>query len=240
MNYQQLTRLFIPSSLEVEIINWHNPTDANYLFNVMRKKAGQELLIFNSEDGEYLAEIISINHKQISFKILKKTRNIKAETELKLIFAPIKQHRLTFLLEKATELGVTHLIPIQTKHSVIDKVNLSKWQIYVKEAAEQCRRLSLPHIENLQSLDQLINNWPKEDKIIFCNEREKNLFLPKYLANNHKSINFMIGPEGGFSELEINKLLKLDFIKSCHLGNRILRAETAALTVLSMSQEYLI
>ena len=238
MKYHQLTRLFIPDSLKKDLIDWINMPDIHYLLNVMRKKPGQQLLVFNADDGEYLAEIINISHKKLSLKIIEQIRNPEKTLKINLIFAPIKQTRIGFLLEKSTELGVTELTPIQTKHSVVDKVNLGKWQIYVKEAAEQCLRLSLPKINTLQSLEQFLSNWPEDKIIIMCNEKEQNLSLTQYLKTTDptQDINIMIGPEGGFSEQEINILLKKKFIVSTHLGERILRAETAALASLAMIQ----
>ena len=234
-----MTRLFIPNFLEKDSFTILDPTNINYLVKVMRKKIGAELLIFNQIDGEYLVEIIEITHKKITVKIIKKVRAYKQEAELNLIFAPIKQPRINFLLEKATELGITNLIPIQTKHSVIDKINLTKWNIYIKEASEQCERISIPKISPLITLNNFLYNWQEDQNIILCNEKEKNLSLSKHLQSIkklNKPINIMIGPEGGFSEQELLTLSSKKFITSTHLGPRILRAETAALYAVSVIQ----
>ena len=233
MKYHQMTRLFVANLLEREDIVLINHPDINYLLNVMRKKKGSQLLIFNKDMGEYLAEIIEINHKKVIFRTLEKIRAYQPEIEMNLIFAPIKHSRIDFLLEKATELGASKLTPIQTKHSVVDKINLNKWHLYVKEAAEQCGRLSIPEIKPLEKLDKFLLEWPQEQHIILCNEKEKNLSLAQYLKGHKQGINIMIGPEGGFSEAELAMLLKKNFITSVHLGPRILRAETAVLSALS-------
>jgi 16S rRNA (uracil1498-N3)-methyltransferase len=188
-------------------------------------------LLFNGMDGEYLAEIKEISSKKIIFSLLKQTRVREEEVEINRIFAPIKQARINFLLEKATELGVTRFIPVETQHSVVDKINLTKWNIYLKEATEQCGRLSVPVIEEITKLDKFLLSWPEDRQIILCNETEKSfplsqcLKMPKY--------NIMIGPEGGFSAQELLKLSEKRFITSVHLGKRILRAETAALVAVS-------
>jgi 16S rRNA (uracil1498-N3)-methyltransferase len=234
-----MTRLFIANFLEEEFFTILDPTDINYLVKVMRKKIGAELLIFNQDAGEYLVEIIEITPKKLTVKIIKKVRAYKQETELNLIFAPIKQPRINFLLEKATELGVTNLIPIQTKHSVIDKINLTKWNIYVKEASEQCERISIPTISPLITLNKLLSNWQEDQDIILCNEKEKKLSLFEHIHSIkklNKPINLMIGPEGGFSEQELLILDSKKFITSTHLGPRILRAETASLCAVSVIQ----
>lgn len=237
MKYIQFTRLFVQLSLKSEIINFSSLPDIHYLINVMRKKVKDQILIFNSLDGEYLAEIIEIRNKSMSFKILEQVRKPVLEDEINLIFAPIKQSRLIFLLEKATELGVSNFIPIQTKHSVVDKINLSKWNIYLKEAAEQSNRISIPNINTLEKLDIFLRNWKKSKKIILCNEKEDSLPFIYALKKVDKldGMNIMIGPEGGFSKEEISLLKSKDFIISSHLGERILRAETAAISAITLA-----
>lgn len=230
-----MTRLFVEDFLEKENIILNNSLDVNYLSNVMRKKVGHQLLLFNPRDGEYIAKIIEINNKKVVLKTIEKMREYKKEKELTLIFAPIKQARMNFLLEKATELGVTKLIPIRTKHSVVDKINFNKWYIYTKEASEQCGRLSIPEIKSLEALNQFLSDWPEDQRIILCNEREKKLSLADYLSSNNQEINIMVGPEGGFSDQELDLLLSKSFVTSVHLGPRILRAETATLYALSLS-----
>lgn len=234
MKYRNLARLFIPDLLKDKSFTLTNHQDVHYLRNVLRKKENDNVLLFNNIAGEFLAKIIEISSKKIVFELLELVQEYKKqEYDVNLIFAPIKQTRIGFLLEKATELGVTNLFPIQTKHSVVDKINLLKWQAYVKEAAEQCGRLDVPNIYPLKNLDQFIAEWPKTKRILLCNEKEENQPLPNYLPEKN-SFNIMIGPEGGFSQFEIEMLKTKDFITSVHLGERILRAETAAVTALSM------
>ena len=236
MKYQQLTRLFVANFLKEDEIILSSLPDIHYLVKVMRKRIKDQLLIFNNRNGEYLVEIADINAKKITFKIIEHVRLPKPEREINLVFAPIKQARIGFLLEKATELGATKLIPIQTKHSVVDKVNQTKWQIYVKEAAEQCGRLSIPEITDLVSLDRFLTDWPNSKSIILCNEKEKLLSLSQHLLNLDQAdaVTIMIGPEGGFSSQELLMLTSKDYITSVHLGERILRAETATLVGLAL------
>ena len=225
-----MQRLFFPQSLKSGYILLQNRNDIHYLINVMRKKLNDKIGVFNENDGEYTAQISSISNKQIELKIIEQIRTTEETVELILIFAPIKAPRINFLLEKATELGVTKLIPIRTKHSVIDKINIEKWQIYVKEAAEQCERLSIPEIAPLVMLEQFLKTWDNSKQILLCNEKEKSL----HLRDAPKSSAIMIGPEGGFSENELNNLQSQEFITSAHLGPRILRAETASIVGLTL------
>jgi 16S rRNA (uracil1498-N3)-methyltransferase len=236
MKYHQFTRLFIPNLFSSKEVSLSSIQDIHYLANVMRKKVKDQLLIFNDKNGEYLAEILEINRKRILFGLIKQVRAPETKNDINLIFAPIKNTRINFLLEKATELGATKLTPIQTKHSVVYKINLAKWQIYIKEATEQCGRLAPPIIENLESLDKFLENWDSNNKIILCNETEHSLHMAQHLKGLEKNehINIMIGPEGGFSYQELEKLMAKNFVTSVHLGKRILRAETAALSALSL------
>lgn len=233
MKYKQLTRLFIEEKFAVNTAELSSVNDIHYLLKVMRKKIGDKILIFNGIDGEYLAEITSLDKNKILFSLLEKTQNQTDEKEINLIFAPIKHPRILFLLEKATELGVTKFIPIITKHSVVDKINLDKWKIYIKEASEQCRRITVPNISPVQTLNKFLSTWNSNNQIILCNEIEKTLSFYK-AAKDLQISNIMIGPEGGFSQEELLSLSQIDFITSAHLGNRILRAETAAITALAI------
>ncbi len=242
MKYQQLTRLFVQGSLENQTYALSNLTDIHYLTKVMRKKVNDHVLVFNEEFGEYLAKIIELANKKIIFSLEEQTRKTERQLKLNLIFAPIKHPRINFLLEKATELGVNELIPVVTKHTIIDKINYDKWSIYTKEAAEQCCRLSLPKISPIQKFDDFIETWSKNREILFCNEREESLHISTYLKTKASlgEVNIMIGPEGGFSAQEIEMLKSKKFTTSIHLGERILRAETAALAALSIGGMFLL
>ncbi len=237
MKYQQLTRLFVTEHLRNNNIILSNLTDIHYLVKVMRKRIDDTILLFNGEDGEYLAKITEIKPKQINFTLIEQVRSPRAEPQINLIFAPIKQNRMIFLLEKTTELGVSNFTPIKLKHSVVDKINIDKWHIYIKEACEQSRRLSLPTIQPLISLDNFLSTWNEQDMIYLCNEMEESLHLASQiaLAKQHASINLMIGPEGGFSSQELELLRAKKFITSVSLGKNILRSETAAIAAVTLS-----
>lgn len=233
MKYHQLTRLFIQENLKDNIIILSNLTDIHYLVKVMRKRISDQVLLFNGRDGEYLCKISKISNKEISFIAIEQLRKPGFENQISLIFAPIKHSRMQFLLEKATELGISEFIPIITKHSVIDKINLDKWNIYIKDAIEQSRRLSFPKINKLINLKDFLSSWPKDKIIYLCNETETSKSFSS--INKTYPMHIMVGPEGGFSEEELEIFKSYNFIISVHLGKNILRAETAAISAIALS-----
>jgi 16S rRNA (uracil1498-N3)-methyltransferase len=200
----------------------------NYLTSVMRSKIGDFCLVFNGIDGEFMAKITAINKKSTELLIVKHTKEQINCPELCLIFSPIKAHRLGFLIEKATELGVTKFIPIITKHSYVREVNINKLSLIAIAAAQQCERLDVPIFIPSITLEAFLATWQKQN-ITLCYEREQHKHITQ--ARNSKAL--MIGPEGGFSEEELLAMSNYAFIESVHLGARILRAETAALMALS-------
>ena len=204
------TRLFVNKNLKLGNIFELNSKQIHYLSNVMRKKVEDDISVFNGVDGEYICKIVEINKKQIFCKCTKKIREQKIENKIWLIFAPLKKERLFFLIEKATELGVTDLQPVFTDFTQIKKIN--KLEIFLKQ-------------------------WSTTNLIIFCDETGSNP-LNKFLLNS--KINFpvgiLVGPEGGFSENERKILNSLHNIHSVSLGGRILRSDTATISSLSIFQ----
>ena len=234
MNYNRYSRIFIDQELNNDYTRL-SEAQSHYLMNVMRNKIGSNLLIFNGKDGEFLAQIDDYQKKIVSLKIISPTRKQNSEPELILIFALIKNTRISYIIEKATELGVTKLAPVVTKHSVKDKFNLSKARSWVIEASEQSRRLSIPEIDQPLPLNKLIEEWDPDITILFANETEHQNSLPHIIQklDKNKKYAILIGPEGGFSEDEINLLTDKSFVESFHLGHLTLRAETAAVCAIS-------
>ncbi len=220
--YLANTTLLINQTINISGDNHH------YLSGVMRSKIGDLCLIFNGIAGEFSAKITSINKKYTELLLLNKTKEQINCPELFLIFAPLKAHRLTFLIEKATELGVSKFIPIITKHSCVREVNINKLSLIAIAAAQQCERLDVPIFMPSITLEDFLATWQKQN-ITLCYEREQY----KHITQARNSNAVMIGPEGGFSQEECLIMSNYEFIESVHLGTRILRAETAALMSLS-------
>ncbi len=205
---------------------------SHYLNNVLRKKTGDVLRLFNGKDGEWLAEITSINKKSCLANITKQIKNQpKTSPPINLFFSPIKKKRLDILIEKAVELGVTGLCPVLMNRTENRKFNEERTLLQIIEAAEQCERLTLPKLYTIQKLSSALL-IPTTTPINVCLERcEQSKALSSYSFN--KGASFMVGPEGGFDNDEVEIILNTENIEIIDLGNTILRAETAAISCLS-------
>jgi 16S rRNA (uracil1498-N3)-methyltransferase len=158
--------------------------------------------------------------------------------DLWLYFSPLKKVRTDFIVEKATELGVRKIIPVRTEHTNSDRISIDRLRAHAREAAEQCGGTYVPKIVELQKLNDVLNNFPTDRKILFCDEELKQSEVKlKNLEKGKWAI--LVGPEGGFSEIERNHLRGLKFTQSISLGPRILRADTAVVTAISLWQNYL-
>ncbi len=238
MSTPNLCRLYINLPLIQGDVIKINKRYAHYLTKVMRKKSGDLVLFFNGIDGEWVGRININSKNDVLVEITTQTRKQTNEEDLWLLFSPVKGNRTQFIIEKATELGVSKIMPIATINTVVNKVNKEKLMIYAQEAAEQCERISVPIIEPIKNLNEIMDNWPNQRTILFCDERKTDEELQKSLRKLKKNLPYaiLIGPEGGFTEKESKNLRMLPFITPIQLGPRILRAETAAIAALSCFQ----
>ena len=231
-------RLFVDHTLgEAQSVPL-NKDQAHYIFSVMRKSIGETILIFDGNNGEWEASIEEISKKSGVLFCIKQTKPQIMPPDLWLFFSPLKKVRTDFIVEKATELGVAKIIPVQTEHTNADRIKLSRLNAHAIEAAEQCGGTYIPKIEELQKINEVLEHFPPDRRLLFCDEKlqasELNL---ENLKKGKWAI--LIGPEGGFSELERNYIKGLKFTFSISLGPRILRADTAAVTAISLWQNYL-
>ena len=187
--------------------------------------------MFDGFTGEWLSKVISINRDNIVLQIQNKLRDIPQETDLWLIFAPIKSYRMNITIQKATELGISRFIPILTEYINQSKINFKNFELNMIEASEQSERLSIPTLEKTIELDDLVNNFPSDRGLVFCDEGNENLpTIYNALINEtkkYKKWSVIIGPEGGFSEKERTTISSLSSCISVSLGKRILRSDTA-------------
>ncbi len=210
---------------------------SHYLCNVMRLKNGTEILCFNAENGEYRTQIVEINKRQTLVKVLEQVRKAVQTPDLWLLFSPIKKDRMDFLIEKSVELGVKKLVPVITQYGITDKLRSERVVLQMIEASQQCERLDIPELSQPQKLEEILNNWDISRKLFFMDERRDGKSCAEVFSeNNGEKAAILIGPEGGFSEREAELLYSKPFVIPVSLGPRILRAETAAVSALSVWQ----
>lgn len=207
---------------------------AHYLLHVMRAKTGDRVSLFNGRDGEWLAEIIQAAKRGVTLSCRKQTQPQSGVPDVWLIFAPVKKTPADYLVQKATELGVSKLQPVFTRRTIVSRVNEERLSANAIEAAEQSGRLNVPDIGALLTLEKLLAAWPKERRLYFCDEGGDARPLAEVAKGEPAAI--LTGPEGGFDPAERAMLRALPFVTPVTLGPRILRADTAALAALAIWQ----
>jgi len=210
---------------------------AHYLIKVMRIKQGDPVKLFDDRTGEYLAHVTALGKRDIILLVDGKTREREDVPDLWLCTAPIKKDRFNWIVEKATELGVAKIIPVKTERSQHINIKSDKLRAHMIEAAEQCERTSLPSLEPMPKLDALLCDWPSNRHLFFADERIHESgegSFRKALAKNEGPAAILIGPEGGFSDIENEMIRKSTQAIPISLGPRILRADTAAAAAISI------
>ncbi len=227
-------RLFFPESLSINLIGKLNKSQSHYINKVMRIKVNEVFSLFNSS-GEWEAKILEISKNIVEFIITKQLRHKENTKELWLAFSPIKSNYFNFMLQKATELGITKFFPIIFDRTVVRKLNKERIKKVIVEASEQSNRINIPSIENLQNLKSFLNN---KMNLIFTDLNSKVIKLDlKKLTNNPTCI--IIGPEGDFSENERDLIQSFKAVQSIKINENILRSETAAISAISIINYYL-
>ena len=232
------TRLYAEARLEAGVAVGLDHDRSHFLRSVLRLKSGRTLALFNEADGEWLARIDGLGRGWCSLVVLERRRAPEKVPDLWLVFAPIKRARLDFLVEKATELGCSLLQPVFTRHTAVGRVNLERLRSNVREAAEQCERLSLPEVRDPRPLDALLADWPTERHLLVAMEAGHARPIDEVLAEAGRDEPWAVltGPEGGFSAAERKLLAAAAFVRAVSLGPRILRADTAAIATLACWQ----
>ena len=208
---------------------------AHYLFGVMRRSAGDAVLLFNGRDGEWLATVAEAGKRAGSLLCVSQSGPQRMPPDVWLLFSPIKKARTDFIVEKAAEMGAARILPIQADFTNSERIRQDRLQAHAVEAAEQCGGTYVPEVCNLQKLDRLLSEWPDDRQLMFCDEA---------LAGEATSLSgapggkwaILIGPEGGFSPSERDRLRALPFAHPVSLGPRILRADTAAVAAMTLWQ----
>ena len=223
-------RLFFSDTLSVDMIDKLDKDQSHYLSKVMRLKENEVFSLFNKE-GEWEAKILGISKYTVEFKIIKQLRQKEITKELWLAFSPIKSNYQNFMLQKATELGVTKFLPIIFDRTVVRKINKDRIEKIVIEASEQSNRINVPTIEEAQDLNGFLKKNSMNLIFTDLNSNIKKIDKSKF---TDKPVCIIIGPEGDFSETEREKILSFKGVQPIKINENILRSETAVISAISI------
>lgn len=231
-----LTRLYIDQPLGEGVEISLSKDHLHYVATVLRMSSGAHLRLFNGRDGEWQAEITDMSKRYGAITVQTQLRPQISVPDIWLCFAPIRRHRNGFILEKATELGVSALQPVHTGRTQHGKLKLDKLQTQIVEASEQTERLCLPELRKPLLLSDMLDGWPTDRTLVMADEGGDCPPALEVLGKLNGPAALLIGPEGGFTPHERQTLRDYSFVEPVSLGPRILRADTAALSLLTLWQ----
>jgi 16S rRNA (uracil1498-N3)-methyltransferase len=235
-NYR-MQRLFVDDVLAADHPFEASKDHFHYLTNVLRMGEDDAVLLFNGRDGEWRATLSFPTRKRLVLTPVEQTRPQPAPSDLHYLFAPLKVGRLDYLVQKAVEMGAGVLQPVMTQHVQGKITNLERLEANAVEAAEQCGILAIPRVAAPRKLDDLLSDWPRDRRIVFCDEAHGSQNPLAVLRDiKERKLALLVGPEGGFSDEERALLRGLHFVTPIPLGPRILRADTAAVAAMAVIQ----
>ncbi len=223
-------RLFFSNTLSKNMIDKLDKSQSHYLTKVMRLKKNDIFSLFN-KTGEWEAKILNITKDFVEFKLTKQLRQKENVQELWLAFSPIKSNYQNFMIQKATELGISKFLPIIFDRTIVRKINKDRLEKIVIEACEQSNRISIPSIEEAQNLKSFLNS--NSMNLIFTDLNSDNKKIEKTKFSD-KPICIIIGPEGDFSEHERQEILLFKGVQALKINDNILRSETAVISAISI------
>ena len=223
-------RLFFKESLSLNLVSKLDKSQSHYISKVMRTQENEIFSLFNSS-GEWEAKILNITKSIVEFEITNQIRQKENQKELWLAFSPIKSNYFNFMIQKATELGITKFVPIIFERTVVRKLNKERLEKVIIEATEQSNRINIPTLEDATNLEDFLKS--SEMNLIFTdlNSNNKKVDLEK-LTN--KPVCIVVGPEGDFSENERGKILSFKDVQAIKINENILRSETAVISAISI------
>lgn len=235
-------RLYVSAALEpggsVEL----EPGQVHYLLRVMRLSQGERILLFNGRDGEWQGRLAPHGRAKVAVAVERRTRAQEADDGPWLAFAPVKKSATDFIVEKATELGASRILPVLTERTIAQRVNVERLRATATEAAEQCGRLSVPEVAAPLTLPAFAATWPARRPLCVAHPPARDAALPLLAALTGQAststlpAGFFVGPEGGLTSTEVDGLAGLQCAMVVSLGSRTLRAETAAVALLAVWQ----
>ena len=223
-------RLYFSAALSTDMTDKLDKSQSHYLSKVMRVKENEVFSLFNS-NGEWEAKILNISKSIVEFKIIRKLRQKENIKELWLAFSPIKSNYQNFMIQKATELGVTKFLPIIFERTIVRKINKDRLEKIAIEASEQSNRINVPIIEESQNLDNFLKT--NSINLIFTDLNSNNNKIEKSKLTE-KPVCIIIGPEGDFSETEREEILSFSGVQAIKINENILRSETAVIAAISI------
>ena len=231
-------RLFIKEPLSINSHITLSSDQAKYLFKVMRLNVGQVITVFDGFTGEYEGKILKKFIASGKLLVERKNKEVVRPSDLWLIFSPLRKNRTEWIIEKATELGVKKIIPVITERTIGTGVRMNRLKLIMIEALEQCGGTFLPELMEPDKLINWLNLWPSERQLLFCDESLSKQSDGNTISIRHtnKATAILIGPEGGFTQSEGKMIRELKESISISLGPNILRADTAAVSAISIWQ----
>ncbi len=223
-------RLFFSNSITIGMTGMLDKSQSHYLNKVMRVKENELFSLFNNK-GEWEAKILKISKGLVEFEIIKQLRQKENMKDLWLAFSPIKSNYQNFMIQKATELGITKFLPIIFDRTIVRSINVERLKKIAIEASEQSNRINIPSIEQTQNLESFLNSNLVD--LIFTDLNSTNKKIDKSKLTN-KPICIIVGPEGDFSELEREKILTFKGVQTVKINENILRSETAVISAISI------
>ena len=231
-----MIRLFVPHPLKAGAGVAPTIDQSRYLTAVMRLNVGDEILVFNGQDGEWRCSLAEAGKRGCLLKAEEQTRPQHYGLDLDLVIAMVKRGRVETIVEKAAELGARRVRLTQTRRTNVDFLKLGRLDAIAIEAAEQTGRLDVSAVDDPQKLDKILDGWDAARKLIFCDEGGDAKPMTEALADTSAPAAILIGPEGGFAPEERERLRSLPFVIPVSLGPRILRADTAAIAAMTLWQ----
>ena len=225
-------RLFYPDKLLLNLSSKLDKSQSHYVNKVMRVKSNETFSLFNSS-GEWEVKVKEITKGIVEFIVTKQIRQKENSKEIWLAFSPIRSNYFNFMIQKATELGVTKFLPIIFDRTIVRKINNERLKKIIIEASEQSNRINIPSIEKAQNLKNFLSKYKNKIDLIFTDLNTENKKLDIKKVKNIP-ICIMIGPEGDFSEKERKEILTFEGVKPIKINENILRSETAAISALSI------
>jgi 16S rRNA (uracil1498-N3)-methyltransferase len=231
-----MIRLHVPQPLSPGAALAPTLDQSRYLTQVMRLTVGGDLLVFNGADGEWRCTVAEVLKKGVVLRAEEQLRPQTAVPDIHLLIAVVKKSALEFAVEKATELGVARVRPVLTARTQAQHPRLDRLDAIAEESAEQTGRMDVPPVDEPAKLDAVLNAWDPPRRLMFCDETGGEPAIPTLRAAGAGPWAILIGPEGGFSPEERDRLRALSFTTAVSLGPRVLRADTAATTALTLWQ----